>query len=147
LAAARGGNIRAIRGILQSRTCYEYEGWEIDEAEICADASLSFDEYQTAAYALATYPRNMVIAYPALGLAGEAGEVANKVKKIYRDDGGTLTDERRGQIKKELEDALWYIAAVATDIGVSLADIAADNIANLTGRKERDTLHGDGDNR
>jgi len=147
LAMARSGNIRAIRGILQSRTCYEYEGWEIEEAEICGNGSMSFADYQTAAYALATYPRNMLIVYPALGLAGEAGEVANKVKKIYRDDGGTLTDERREQIKKELEDTLWYVAAVASDIGVTLADIAADNIANLTGRKNRDTLHGDGDDR
>lgn len=147
LTAARDGDIQAICGILQSRTHCEYEEWEIEEAEIYADGPMSFNDYQTTAYALANYPRNMLITYPTLGLAGEVGEVANKVKKIYRDDGGILTDDRRAQIKKELEDVLWYVAAVATDIGVSLADIAADNIANLTGRKERGTLHGDGDNR
>lgn len=150
LTKARAGDTLEIAWLLERHRSYEYEHWDIVKAGVPNTVpieTISFDAYQVAAYALATYPRSMTINYPALGLAGESGEVANKVKKIYRDDGGTLTDERREQIKKELGDVLWYVAAVATDIGVSLVDIAIENLANLTGRKTRDTLHGDGDNR
>jgi len=166
LTAARAGDPYAIRDILDDHNGYEYEEWDIESVESIeviptplptrpppATASIpsrpdlrSFDIYQRAAYGTATYPPEQAIWYPTLGL-GEAGEVANQVKKIYRDDGGVLTEERKARIKKELGDVLWYMAAIATDIGVSLTDIAADNLAKLYARKDRGTICGAGDER
>lgn len=107
----------------------------------------TFDDYQAAAVRTAIYPDGVRILYPALGLAGEAGEVANKVKKIYRDDGSSVTDERRRQIAKELGGVLWYVAAVCNDLGLNMGDIARENAAILASRQERGTLKGDGDQR
>ena len=107
----------------------------------------TFDDYQAAAIRTAVYPDSIRILYPALGLAGEAGEVANKVKKIYRDDGGQVTDDRRVQVAKELGGVLWYVAAVCTDLGLNMGDVARENVAILASRQQRGTLHGDGDDR
>jgi len=96
---------------------------------------------------------NVKIAYAALGLAGEAGEVAEKVKKLIRDADqhrnvdGTLTDEFKDALRKELGDVLWYLAAVATEAGLSLSEVAEANIAKLRSRKERGQLQGSGDDR
>ncbi len=106
------------------------------------------NEYQYRASSTALYPnhgRNIV--YPTLGLVGEAGEIANKVKKIERDDGGVLTDEKRQIIAKELGDALWYVSQIASEIGYTLDGIAQQNLDKLASRQQRGTLHGDGDNR
>ena len=107
----------------------------------------TFDDYQAAAIQAAVYPDDIRILYPALGLAGEAGEVANKVKKIYRDDGGRITDDRRVQVSKELGGVLWYVAAVCTDLNLNMGDVARENAAILASRQQRGTLHGDGDDR
>ena len=107
----------------------------------------TFDDYQAAAVRTAVYPDSIRILYPALGLAGEAGEVANKIKKIYRDDGGRVTDDRRVQVAKELGGVLWYVAAVCTDLGLNMGDVARENAAILASRQQRGTLHGDGDER
>jgi len=107
----------------------------------------TFDDYQAAAVRTAVYPDGIGILYPALGLAGEAGEVANKVKKIFRDDGGQVTDDRRVQVAKELGGALWYVAAVCTDLNLNMGDVARENAAILASRQQRGTLHGDGDER
>jgi len=107
----------------------------------------TFDDYQAAAARTAVYPDSIRIFYPALGLAGEAGEVANKVKKIFRDDDGHVTGERRTQIAKELGDVLWYIAALCVDLGLNMGDVARGNIAILAARRQRGTIHGDGDER
>jgi len=107
----------------------------------------TFDTYQTEARTVANYPDNLPVIYSALALAGEAGEVANKVKKIYRDDGGLVTDDRRAQIKKELGDVLWYVAALCSDLGLKMRDVAVGNINMLIDRKQRNVLHGDGDDR
>jgi NTP pyrophosphatase (non-canonical NTP hydrolase) len=107
----------------------------------------TFDDYQVAAVRTAVYPHGIRILYPALGLAGEAGEVANKVKKIYRDDGGRVTDHRRVQVAKELGGVLWYVAAVCTDLNLNMGDVARENAAILAARQQRGTLHGDGDER
>ena len=107
----------------------------------------TFDDYQAAAVRTAVYPDSVRILYPALGLAGEAGEVANKVKKIYRDDGGQVTDHRRVQVAKELGGVLWYVAAVCSDLGLNMGDVARENAAILASRQQRGTLHGDGDER
>jgi NTP pyrophosphatase (non-canonical NTP hydrolase) len=85
--------------------------------------------------------------YPTLGLAGEAGEVANKVKKIMRDDGGVVSDARREQIKGELGDVLWYAAQLATEMKLDLNEVAEENITKLYSRLDRGVLGGEGDQR
>ena len=107
----------------------------------------TFDDYQAAAVRTAVYPDSIRILYPALGLAGEAGEVANKVKKIYRDDGGQVTGHRRVQVARELGGVLWYVSALCTDLNFNMGDVARENAAILASRQRRGTLHGDGDER
>jgi len=86
---------------------------------------MNFEEYQTEASATALYPRRMSnLEYPTLGLAGEAGEVANVVKKIQRDHAGVLNEETREKLKDELGDVLWYISACADELGLTLTEIA-----------------------
>ena len=106
---------------------------------------MNFSEYQKRANATAIYDSKFSILYPTLGLAGEAGEVAEKVKKIIRDN-KSIIDERQ-DVAKELGDVLWYVAAVARDIGYSLEVIAEMNIEKLESRKERGVIQGNGDNR
>ncbi|MDB4006656.1 nucleoside triphosphate pyrophosphohydrolase family protein [Gammaproteobacteria bacterium] len=115
---------------------------DIDTFEFYNKEDLTLTEYQNAAATTAIYPASVQILYPTLGLAGEAGEVANKVKKIVRD--GKLDKEG---IASELGDCLWYIAAVCRDLGLNMGDIATDNLAKLAKRKENNTLKGNGDNR
>jgi len=106
------------------------------------------DEYQTAADKTAIYPKKgKNIFYPALGLCSEAGEVADKIKKIMRDKGGVFEDEDIEAIKKELGDVLWYIAMLASEFGISLEEVAEVNLEKLKKRQEEGTVHGDGDNR
>ena len=88
----------------------------------------------------------MGLAYAALGLNGEAGEVAEKIKKAWRDD-SVVTEERKQEVKKELGDTLWYLAQVCTELGLSMSDVAESNIAKLADRRERNVLAGSGDNR
>jgi NTP pyrophosphatase (non-canonical NTP hydrolase) len=109
---------------------------------------MKFKEYDDAAGVTAVYPNqgNNPI-YPTLGLVGEAGEIAEKVKKMIRDDGGVLTEERRQTLIKELGDVLWYLSALSREIGSSLEEIAKTNIDKLYSRMNRDKLHGEGDNR
>lgn len=111
---------------------------------------IDMDEYQEFAQETAIYPNRGEVGgllYAALGLAGEAGEVANKVKKILRDDNGVLTEERRNAILKEVGGVQWYVAAVATELKASLADVAAQNVSILADRAERGVLTGSGDER
>lgn len=109
---------------------------------------MTFKEYQEKAKATALYPSiQESYVYPALGLTNEAGEVAGKIKKIFRDNNGKLTDEIRHALAKEIGDVMWYVAQLSTELGLSLEDVAQLNIDNLAGRKERGTLHGSGDNR
>lgn len=109
---------------------------------------MNFEEYQARSRKTAKYPdvgANYV--YPTLGLAGEAGEVAEKIKKVIRDKGGQVNDETRAEIKKELGDVLWYTAQLSTELGISLEDVAASNLKKLYDRMEREVLQGEGDNR
>jgi len=111
---------------------------------------LTFTEYQVITHSTAIYPGQgtaLGLAYTALGLAGEAGEIANKVKKVLRDDGGILTEEKAKQISAELGDVLWYIARVADELDSSLEVTATDNIAKLLDRQARGVLGGSGDAR
>lgn len=101
---------------------------------------MNFKDYQHRARSTAIYEHRIV--YPALGLAGESGEVAEKIKKYLRD--GELSIE---DLKLELGDVLWYISNLASDLGILLEDIASSNINKLASRKDRNVLHGSGDNR
>ena len=105
------------------------------------------DMYQQVAKTTAIYPREQAIIYPTLGLTGEAGEVANKVKKIIRDDGNKINESLVQEISAEIGDCLWYISVLADDIGCKLSDIANANLEKLANRKEKGTLHGSGDTR
>ena len=82
-----------------------------------------------------------------LGLVGEAGEAADKFKKIIRDKQGEMSEDDKQEIVKELGDVLWYIATIARYMGVSLDDIAEGNISKLQSRYERGKIGGHGDNR
>jgi len=87
------------------------------------------------------------IVYPTMGLVNEAGEVAGKVKKIFRDKGGHINEEDRQALKKELGDVLWYLAQICTELDLSLAEVAEANLTKLFSRLERGTIKGDGDYR
>lgn len=109
---------------------------------------MNFKEYQKKSRKTALYPNvNDNYIYPTLGLAGEAGEVAEKIKKVIRDKNGIINDGTREEIKKELGDVLWYVAQIATELGISLDEIAEKNIEKLYSRMERNKLNGEGDNR
>lgn len=108
---------------------------------------MNFKEYQEKAVSTAIYPESAKLTYPVLGLNGEAGEVAEKVKKIIRDNGGVVTPEKKEEIKKELGDVLWYLALTAYDLDLDLTEVAQENIEKLQSRKDRGKLTGNGDNR
>ena len=109
---------------------------------------MQFNEYQKSARQTAIYSdAGKNFAYPALGLCGEAGEVAEKIKRVVRDGRDSVTPEEVKEISKELGDVLWYVANLAAEIGLNLDDIATENIEKLKSRKERGVLHGSGDNR
>lgn len=95
------------------------------------------------------YPEKFGIIYPALGLCGEAGEIAEKVKKWLRgDDGGeAMTQDKREALLSELGDPLWYITSLAADLGYTLQDVVDANVSKLTSRKERGVIKGSGDAR
>lgn len=109
---------------------------------------MTLDEYQAAAHATAIYPgKGSNILYPTLGLCGEAGEVAELVKKMIRDDGHLMTVERREKLILELGDVLWYVAALALELGMSLSSVASRNIDKLASRQANNTLKGSGSDR
>ncbi len=104
---------------------------------------MKFDEYQDETERTAQYPEDEALQYLALGLVGESGEVAEKVKKYIReDDPGYLE-----QLDKELGDVLWYLARLADERGLDLSDVAERNLDKLLDRKERGRIHGQGDDR
>ena len=99
---------------------------------------MNFEEYQHEASQTALYPDRLNnIGYATLGLAGEAGEVANIVKKIQRDFGGKITDEIRAKLKDELGDVLWYVSACADELNLTLEEIAEFNVGKLAARHNR----------
>jgi len=108
---------------------------------------MDFNKYQETAVETAIYPDTHRILYPALGMAGEAGEVANKVKKIIRDGTENLPEDWKDQLASEIGDVLWYCAALSNDIGIPLALIATQNRDKLLARKQKGTLQGSGDTR
>lgn len=107
----------------------------------------SMNRFQDAALRSKVYGAGHSIIYPALKLNGEAGEVAEKVGKVLRDNDGVFTDELKAGIAAEIGDVLWYCAAIAQDLGFTLDDIANGNILKLKSRLKRGKIHGSGDNR
>ena len=109
---------------------------------------MDLNSYQTSALQTAIYPNmSSNFAYPALGLVGEAGEVADKLKKVIRDNGGELTQPVKDAVAKELGDVLWYLAILAYELDYDLNTIAQGNLDKLASRQERGVLSGSGDNR
>ena len=109
---------------------------------------MNFSEYQTKSCVTAKYPAiGHAVIYPTLGLVNEAGEVAGKIKKVFRDKDGQINAETRQDIKAELGDVLWYLEQVSTELGLSLDEVAEHNITKLYDRQARGKIHGDGDNR
>ena len=109
---------------------------------------MDLNEYQHKSRATARYPNvgNNPI-YPTLGLSGEAGEVADKVKKVLRDKNGVFDNEQKEQIKMELGDVLWYIAQLSSELGLELDDVAQSNLKKLLSRADRGKISGSGDYR
>lgn len=108
---------------------------------------MTLDYYQERAISTAVYPEGVKIVYPTLGLTGEAGEVADKVKKVYRDNNGVFSDEIKEELKKEIGDVMWYCATLSKDLGFTLREVAETNIQKLQKRRDENKIHGSGDNR
>jgi|SRR3990170_8275883 len=109
---------------------------------------MNFTDYQTKSRRTAKYPAiGHSVIYPMLGLTNEAGEVAGKIKKVFRDKQGVIGEVEREALKSELGDVLWYLAQVCTELGLSLDEVAEANIAKLFDRLKRGVIKGDGDNR
>lgn len=115
-----------------------------DEDEV----DLTFSEYQRRSQRRAIYPQvGSNVVYPTLGVCGEAGELAEKLKKCLRDKDGQIGVDDRRLIFKEVGDVLWYLAAVCRELDGTLEEAALANLEKVDGRHERGTLHGSGDDR
>ena len=109
---------------------------------------MNFNDYQKRSRATALYPAiGHPVIYPTLGLTNEAGEVAGKIKKIFRDKDGRIGEAEREALRGELGDVLWYLAQVCTELDLSLEDVAEENLKKLLDRQARGAIQGDGDKR
>lgn len=114
---------------------------------------MNMNEYQVEAKKTAGFPvaslngQSVSWVYPALGLAGEAGEVAEKLKKVFRNKDGVMDIDDITAITKELGDVLWYVATLADEIGVTLEEVAMTNVLKLRSRQERGVIKRSGDER
>lgn len=111
---------------------------------------IDFDLYSVKARETAIYPgrgKLLGLLYTSIGLGGESGELLNKVKKILRDDNGTISEERKQAIADELGDCLWYIAMICDELELRMAKVANDNVTKLANRKFLGKISGSGDNR
>lgn len=109
---------------------------------------MEFKDYQVLSRKTAIYPnKGRNLSYPALGLCGESGEVAEKIKKLIRDKKGKLDLQSKQEIVKELGDVLWYLSAIASELKINLEEVAKINITKLSNRKNKNKIHGSGDNR
>ncbi len=126
----------------------EFTAWTHAYTTLGSTFTMDLNTYQDSALQTAIYPnRGANFPYPALGLAGEAGEVADKLKKVIRDNDGVLTDTVRDAVAKELGDVMWYVAVLAHELDYDLNTIAQNNLDKLFSRQERGVLSGSGDNR
>lgn len=107
-----------------------------------------FDEYQKMTRKTAVYPhkgKNFI--FPAIGLFGESGEIANKIKKVVRDDSNKITNERKEEIAGEVGDMLWYTAQLLTELKINFSDVVNHNLVKISKRVKENKIHGSGDNR
>lgn len=123
---------------------YIEEGGFVEVSDL--NSPSTFDGYQSQTLSTAKYPEEKALEYLSLGLASEAGEVAGKMKKLIR-DGETTQEEWVQAMSSEIGDVLWYCARLADELGLSLSQIAEDNMTKLLDRKARDVIGGSGDNR
>ena len=135
--------------INKSEMWVDYEEWKFLKKWFNGEIreSMTINEYQVGALTTKQYGAGANIIYPSLKLNGEAGEVAEKVGKVLRDNNGVFTDEIKKAIAMEIGDVLWYCAALAEDLGFTLQEIAEWNLAKLASRRERGVISGNGDNR
>jgi NTP pyrophosphatase (non-canonical NTP hydrolase) len=125
-------------------------GETVDRGEPMSPSLATFNHYQQHSSETAIYPGRGTlegIEYCVLGLVGESGEIANKLKKVLRDDNGVLREPVRQQLIDELGDVLWYTQQIATELNVMLGEVALANRIKLVLRKDRGTLQGQGDER
>ena len=111
---------------------------------------MEFDEYQKLAARTGAYnsdSTDYILMYLCMGIAGESGEVIEKIKKIFRNDKGVVSDEKREDLKKEIGDVLWYLSQLAKHLDLSFDDIAQTNIQKLADRAARGVIQSEGDNR
>lgn len=115
--------------------------------DLCFCGTMDFDDYQHTAMMMAVYPHRGQgeLMYPALGLSGETGEVANEIKKVFRDDAGRVTADRKEKLILEIGDVLWYVASLCHELGVSMEYVAERNLKKLRERKKNNTIAGSGD--
>ena len=104
-------------------------------------------EYQDKALSSAIYKKEHSIIYPTLGISGESGEIAEKIKKVLRDKDSVFSDETKLEIAKEIGDVLWYCNALSRDLGFTLEQVMQMNIDKLESRVQRNLISGNGDNR
>lgn len=154
-SAARACADRARAHHIGTKLVEEMRRYLDDSGMMINVGESDFDEYQNRCHSFVTKEvAALGISYFALGLGGEAGEVLEKIKKILRDGiisiVGLPTKMMRSEVKdleKELGDVLWYLSMIASTLGLRLSEVASTNIAKLESRKERDVLHGEGDDR
>jgi NTP pyrophosphatase (non-canonical NTP hydrolase) len=107
---------------------------------------MEFKEYEEVAMSTKVGWNNNEILYPLIGMCGETGEVADKIKKVIRDKNGDFSEDKI-EILKEIGDTLWYMTALCNDLGYSLEDAANINLYKIIKRRTENTIHGEGDNR
>jgi NTP pyrophosphatase (non-canonical NTP hydrolase) len=127
---------------MSSNTVQEVRVRQVHEID-SANAELSFSDYNAFVKSMKVFPEKYAIVYPALGMIGEAGEVSEKVKKWLRGD----RELDKPELVKELGDVLWYITALADDLGYTLEDVVNMNVEKLSSRRDRGVVKGSGDNR
>lgn len=108
---------------------------------------MEFNDYQESAAKTAVFDAKDALTYLTMGLAGEAGEVSNTIKKVLRDDRGHVSAARREEVAKELGDVLWYVAQLARELKLDLDEIAESNLDKLYDRMNRGKLQGSGNER